>query len=732
MKKEIQQLEKRLICEKNKKKKTKVIISLFSLLVVLGTFCALTLPTLAFEKEPICGIEEHNHIDACYSQATEIAEEKVDSTVSVEPAESTDAATPVTPTESTAAASSVTTENTITAIPAEKPNEDSRTEYIYEENGLKVTAILSDPAAIPDDAKISVTRITRESDSERFAQYLQILQNTPNTADSTVFSAYDICFLLNGQEIEPKEGSTVNVTIEDMAASMVFTENLQVFHVIEEVSKAPELQEIPAETTDLNGESALTFTADSFSTYLVLPANSSLTYKQIQTETDNFIHSSYYNSSRVLGIADNFHIVAFDTATLTAHTNGNILANKLKANVNFGTNNFSSELSYVQHYTTVNSTSAANDNHVLVLGSGNAVTLVDNNNSFAINGTKVDRPKNIWQDTDTSVTPFINLNQVKNQISEISSTISQMSPVNTNSSLNTSGGSCDASYLSLTDPDKVGVFNISANDLSHYSYFGIKGFQSGHDGTVIINVNCASAPTAIILPNCEMYVDGTMQNLMEVTDFVKGRVIWNFTGYNGTITTNRMYGTVIAPDATINVNQNLNGTIIGNNVTINAESHRDDFVGKLSTGETVTVNKSWIGNDGSPLAASDVAGMAVTFQLYQSSDGGEINTAVGAAVTLDSNTGWTAVWNELPTGYTYSVEETGVTKDGVDVTGKYSTTYSDSCFNSGTLNVTNQLIFIYTLPNTGGAGIGLFTIVGLTLMGAALYIDRKTRPSGTS
>lgn len=792
MRKEIQQRALTLIHQKSKKKKTGVMLVLLSLVVILGTFYTLTVPALTLEKD---SAGEQNQIAVNCSPAAEAADQAgstassggsadldkpAESTTTATPAEpaartdataveNTGSATSATPVDNTGTAapvaagentgnvssapsvdigtataapaesSAATTGNTMTAATAEKTNTSSRTEYSYEENGLKVTAVLSEPAAIPDEAKFSVKRITPQNDPEHYTQYQQMLQNSLGTADNTVFSAYDICFLLNGQEIEPQKGSTVKVTIEDTATAMAGTENLQVFHIVEEASKAPELQAVAAKTTEANGEPAITFTADSFSPYAVLastiPAGSSLTYKQIQTAADTFTsQTAYYDPNQLLGIAGNFHIVAFDTATLNVHTNGNILANNLMANVNFGTNSLSSELSYVQKYTQVTGNSAARNSDVLVLGSDNKVTLVNNGYSFAIENnmidTKLDTPQNVWQDANTDGLPFINLAQVKSDITARAATIGQLKTVNIENHLNSSGDG-DSSYLTLTDPDKVGVYNISANDLNNYGYFGIKGFQSGNDGTVIINVDCSGA-LSITLPVCEMYVDNTMQNLKEVTNFVNGRIIWNFGDYSGVITTNRMYGTIIAPEATINVEQNLNGTIIGKNVTIKAESHRDDFVGRLSNGETVTVNKSWLGNDGTQLNDSDLTGMKATFQLYRSSDGGETKTAFGDPVTLDGIDGvWKAVWNDLPTGVTYSVQETSITKDGVDVTGKYKTTYSaESCENSGTFDVSNQIS--YTLPNTGGAGTWLFTIVGLTLMGAALYIDRKIRSSGTS
>jgi hypothetical protein len=68
-------------------------------------------------------------------------------------------------------------------------------------------------------------------------------------------------------------------------------------------------------------------------------------------------------------------------------------------------------------------------------------------------------------------------------------------------------------------------------------------------------------------------------------------------------------------------------------VTISAESHRDDFVGSLSNGVTVTGSKVWTDyGTGAP------ANTSVTFQLYRSTDGGATRTAYGSPVTLNSTT----------------------------------------------------------------------------------------------
>lgn len=628
--------------------------------------------------------------------------------------------------------SSELSEGTGNELPADSDDDNSedvfqRTEYTYEGDGLSVKAVLSDPSAIPDDAELTARRITADSDPESYAQYLKLLQNSTGSDVAAEFLAYDIGFYLDGQEIEPN-GGTVDVTIED-TAEVQSAEAVQVYHVLDEDSGTPELQEVSAKPASDADTQEISFAADSFSVYLITNGysmDSSLTYKVISQSSDTYTNTDYYNPARPLGIAGNFHIVAFGTATLNAHTDGNILANQLNAqNSNFGTSGLTDELSYIQNYSGVNSNSASSDSHVLALGTNNTVSLTDNGHAFAVNNTKLDHPKNVWQDADTSSLPFINLNTVKTEISTISSNLSAMTNNNIDdSNLSTSAGSCDASYITLTDPGKVGIYNITASELDDYQYFGVKGFTSGTNevnGTVIINVDC-SGYGMLKLPECGMYVDnGSALGCSETINFINGKILWNF--YHCTTSTTiendkNIYASMIALNATVITHSNLNGTIIANNVTISAESHRDDFVGDFSTGGTVTADKVWLGNDGNPLSEAP-ANTSVTLQLYRSDDHGVTKTAYGDPVTLNSTSGWSYSWTDLSSEYEYSVEETQATESGSDVTDDYKITYSSDSSTAGeTLYVYNQIT--YKLPDTGGAGSRPYTIAGLLLISLAL------------
>ena len=603
--------------------------------------------------------------------------------------------------------------------------------FEYENNGLYVSGSPAANDVLPEGATLSAERITRETYPERYEQYAQMLRELYGSDFPISFYAYDISFHAEGQEVEPT-GDVVNVTIRDSA----FAETVEaplVYHVVNEQSTDPTLQEIPAQAQTSEGEEQVVFCADSFSTFIVLANgttltladNSGLTYKVIATAADQFTNTSYYNSNRVLGVAGNFHIVAFDTATLSAHTNGNVLANKATANSNFGTNGLTNELSYIQNYTQVNGVSASSNTHVLVLGNThdttNVITAVDNGNSFAIGGTKLDRPRNLWQDKATATLPFIDLVALKASSKSLASSLGGMSNAYTENHLSTTGGSCDLSYLTLTNPDKIGIFNITAAQLSTYSYLGVKGLLSGRDGGMIINVDCTGVSSTITLPECRIFMNGTLVNLTEVTSFVNGRLLVNLINCTTTVNTRLLYASLLAPDATVNLQQNMNGTVIANNVTVSAESHRDDFVGRLNNGATVTGTKVW-----SDYGTGSPANTSVTLQLYRSTDGGTTRTAYGTPVTLNSTTGWSYNWTELPTGSLYTIVETTVMKGTTNMTANYAATYSTQTgVASGTITVTNQ--YLYALPETGGIGTGVFLISGAGLMLLAVVLFQMRR-----
>ena len=295
--------------------------------------------------------------------------------------------------------------------------------------------------------------------------------------------------------------------------------------------------------------------------------------------TKNEAYAKYYNEDSPLGVAGSFHIVAFDTATLSTHTNGNVLAHTLRANSNFGTNNYANELSYVVNYQKLNSTSASMNGHILVVGSENDIAIGGNKDIIYINDVKIDKPNYIVQDVNSGKTPFIDLTSVNVEVAGISSRLAGA----VDQGVTTDFADQNRRSINLDNPSSVGFYSIKASELNNYSNnpMRLTGFTKNGDGALIINVDCTGVDT-INLPPATIFIDGQEQSTNEVTEFSNGKVIWNFVNATGkTINTNRMTGMVIALGATVNINQNLNGTVIAEFVNVKAESHRTDFTGQI-------------------------------------------------------------------------------------------------------------------------------------------------------
>ncbi|MGE4276984.1 MAG: choice-of-anchor A family protein, partial [Lawsonibacter sp.] len=628
-------------------------------------------------------------------------------------------------------------------------------------NGLAVMAVPQDPASIPEGAEFHADRITQESDPDRYAQLQQLLEAEGGFVNSTDFRAYDIYFLVNDQRVEP-DGSTVDVTIVDTTDAAIAPEDAQVFHVLNEDTD-PALQKLEAEPLadssasvesadsldTADAEQSITFTTESFSAYLVTgdTMSSNLSYLTYPETAPEYTSTQYYDASRPLDIAGNFHIVAFDSATMTAHTNGNLLANTVSAGANFGTSDkagvpITDELSYIQKYIQVNSGSGSSASHVLALGDqehGNIVSLTDGGSSFTIKNTfsaypydaKLDTPHNIWQDSDTSANPFIDLSEVKAQMEELSASLAEAAGQNISADLfNT--GTQTKSGLTLTDPNGLGIYNTTANDLQSYGYCNIFGLTFNNDytaltgGTVIVNVDCSewNKSNAFTMPECKIYsplIDDpyadpskTVLPFEQVANFTNGRVLWNFVNSDGmTIYTKLTYASILAPGANVVVTQNLNGTIICDNLTNNsAETHRDDFIGELPQPPfSYTVSKVWKDINGNVLTDTDLTGLSVTVELRDGSG------ALVGTETLSSANNWTYTWSDLDRSKTYTAVETVVYLDGDTSNNRmdqYTSTSSDS---DGGCTITNSPKTLpFELPDTGGPGTYLYTAAGLSLL----------------
>ena len=354
------------------------------------------------------------------------------------------------------------------------------------------------------------------------------------------------------------------------------------------------------------------------------------------------VYAQFVNSNSPLGTAGSFHIVAFDTANLKVHTNGNILAKNLNASANFGTNSKGEvnliELHYIQNYLTVNGGSSADMEDYLVLGDSNTITTADNNTALAVNETKLNTPGNVLQDENTQSAPFIDLARVENEIKTISANLASYPTITEIKEMtyNIDPAKGDT-YIQIMDPDNIGVVNMTAAQVDAIKKANkelkMQGFETGGSGAIIVNVDCKDWPADVELwlPDAYVYVDGDKQNTSETVDFSAGKVIWNMVNADHiSIHTQHMTGMVVAPESDVFLEYSFNGTVIGDNVENHTESHRTDFVGKIylnefREGAHIHVYKVDKGNYGKYLAGAH-------FALYQ------WDSTLGKYVTADLGT----------------------------------------------------------------------------------------------
>ena len=147
------------------------------------------------------------------------------------------------------------------------------------------------------------------------------------------------------------------------------------------------------------------------------------------------------------------------------------------------------------------------------------------------------------------------------------------------------------------DDQKV-IVTLTKAELEQNTPITISGISKNKG--VIINVDTEGASEVNIQSQIKLnYLDGNNRNNQETEDFDDSVVLWNFINRSKdqTITFNSPFqGTVLAPDDTIRVQQNLDGSIIANNVLINSDSHRWDMQTNEATPSTLQlrmVNKKF-------------------------------------------------------------------------------------------------------------------------------------------
>ncbi|EMF0168527.1 choice-of-anchor A family protein [Enterococcus hirae] len=277
----------------------------------------------------------------------------------------------------------------------------------------------------------------------------------------------------------------------------------------------------------------------------------------------------------ILGIASQFHIFAKEKTTINAHTNGNVATKELDANNNFGTDiitgDLQLEINYVQATDSLigSSFTSGDSNRVNKFVVGSSISTGIENDRAVVNGSRIDhlsaselyqdRSGNTYIDFDTEFAKLEGASESLMSITPAKTYLSSDFPDMNNRTIDVTGmGSSD-----------VVIINVDASVLSMNTPLNIVNSENK-----ILVMNVINAPTDFTIQS-QIHYNNRANH--ETEDFSDANISWNFPSNVTNLAINAPFqGTIIAPRADVTANQNMDGTIIGKNVTLNAATNRWD------------------------------------------------------------------------------------------------------------------------------------------------------------
>lgn len=196
----------------------------------------------------------------------------------------------------------------------------------------------------------------------------------------------------------------------------------------------------------------------------------------------------------------------------------------------------------------------------------------------------------------------------------------------------------------------------------------------------------------------------------ETEDFSDANISWNFGNEMTDLTISAPFqGTILAPNATIHITQNQDGTIIGTNVILDAATNRWDpneiFISDNGTGGTDTTSTS----DSTDTTTSS-----------DSSDSTTTSDSTDTTATSDSSDSTTTSSDSIDTADT-----TFITSDSRHASVSFPRTSSDNKTNVNLANKTSDDRLNKSkkvLPKTGSQSNNWITIAGVILLVIGLRI----------
>lgn len=455
--------------------------------------------------------------------------------------------------------------------------------FSYEDDQMYVTASFSDPNAISDQAELTVTPVTADTEGYNYEAYMQALNDSVGNEISpkggsyneTNTALYDIAFLMKKRdadgniikddyyEVEPDAGTcTVTMTMKQAQFTKglgASDESLKIIHlpISETVRSAYETTEeatgiqasdvqteaVPDRDVELDqgGQDKVAFQMNSFSV-IAATSNPSLITNDTMPAEDYTIEYllNHYNAVTLEGDLVN-----------GSHFMGAVIsAGKLKTssfNDTDGTTQGVSSSSYIKG-TVDSSCQGANTRSQqqspppVYLGTSNKVDA-----NFNRNGSTYF--------TDS----YIDFEKLAQSISSESAAVA-------NEATETVKVNQDWETINVTAGSNVVI------DLNGHEYYNLNLVGDTSKAT-IINYLGTGDITHVAL---NFKINGQDANGSETSSSMN--LLWNFPNSTGTVTSTK-FGHVVAPHATISLTAQYNGCVIGKEITGSGEGHMWPYTG---------------------------------------------------------------------------------------------------------------------------------------------------------
>ncbi|MBD9742676.1 collagen-binding MSCRAMM adhesin Scm [Enterococcus faecium] len=382
------------------------------------------------------------------------------------------------------------------------------------------------------------------------------------------------------------------------------------------------------------------------------------------------IYNDLTGNYGLLGIASQFHVFAKNKTTVNAHTDGNIATHELDAKNNFGTELheglLNQEINYIQK-----TDSFANSSGIptggtrmnkFVVGSNVDVALQDGHPT--VNGSRLDHltPDDFYK--DRAGHEYIDFEQEFAKLNVAANDLATITPAKTYTAADFPD--MNNRTIDLTGLSDTGflLVNIDAEVLTMNTPLQI---INPNDQVVVFNV--INSSSALNVQSPIKYNDRSNH---ETEDFSDANISWNFGNEMTDLTISAPFqGTILAPNATIRITQNQDGTIIGTNVILDAATNRWD------------PNEIFISDNGTD--TTDTSDSTDTSTTSDSSDSTTSSDSTDTTSTTSDSTDTSASSDSTDTTSTTSDStDTSASSDSTDTTSTTSDSTDTSASSDST------------------------------------------------